>query len=154
MLFVESNELQRHHYSMCAAWTSGGETTLKSLHFHLWQNSRLLGLSTVRLPTTLLLGDKALQALAMTKHMPAYHSYFPLVFRSYWRCAPIHQPELRIDNPFNSLLLSADVEVSSLSSGEAIGLLQVALYVGPGSLKAPSQLLGPTFGCFGVRGGS
>ena len=39
------------------------------------------------------------------------------------------------------------MEVSSLSSGEAIGLLQVALYVGPGSLKAPSQMLGPEFSC-------
>lgn len=96
----------------------------------------------------------------MTAHIAIFHWFLGLT----GRCAPIHQPELRIDNPFNSLLLSADVELSSLSSGEAIGLLQVALYVGPGSLKAPSQLLGPefscavedevTFGCFGVRGGS
>ena len=81
-LFVDSNELQRHHNSMRAAWTSGGETTLKSLHFHLWQNSRLLGLSTVKLPTTLLLGD--FKALTSTDKNDSTHSYFPLVFRSYW----------------------------------------------------------------------
>lgn len=79
----------------------------------------------------------------MTAHIAIFHWFLGLT----GRCAPIHQPELRIDNPFNSLLLSADVELSSLSSGEAIGLLQVALYVGPGSLKAPSQLLGPEFSC-------
>ena len=79
----------------------------------------------------------------MTTHIAIFHWFLGLT----GRCAPIHQPELRIDNPFNSLLLSADVELSSLSSGEAIGLLQVALYVGPGSLKAPSQLLGPEFSC-------
>lgn len=45
----------------------------------------------------------------------------------------------RIENPFSYLLLSSDLEVSSLSSGDVIGLLKLALYAGPGTLEPPSQ---------------
>ncbi|CAK9054251.1 Uncharacterized protein SCF082_LOCUS29475 [Durusdinium trenchii] len=81
---------------------SGGEPALKSLHFHFWQSSRLVGLSTAKLPSTL---------------------------------------SLEADRARRSLLLTADLDVTSLTSGDVLGLLKLALYVvPPGALTSPAQL--------------
>ncbi|CAJ1395301.1 unnamed protein product [Effrenium voratum] len=88
--------------STAPMWPNAGAPSLKSLHFHAWQGSSLVGLSTLQLPEA---SDPALDALS-------------------------------------SFLLSRDVEIVSLSSGQVIGLLRVALYAASAkaALHRPSQL--------------
>lgn len=78
------------------------------------------------------------------------------VFRPFgarWTIAPRHSTEARsleADRARRSLLLTADLDVTSLTSGDVLGLLKLALYVvPPGALTSPAQLRGGKMFCLG-----